>query len=64
MRIWEHLFAEDPLNRTSGEKLRNDILKWGGGRDPWKLIANALDKPELSKGDLEAMQFIGRVHNF
>ncbi|VUG16985.1 OCT1 [Brettanomyces bruxellensis] len=64
LRIWEHLFAEDPLNRKSGEKLRNDILKWGGGRDPWKLIANVLDKPELSKGDLEAMQFIGRVHNF
>ncbi len=63
LRIWEHLFAGDPLTREGGEKFRNDVLKWGGGRDPWKLMADVLDKPELAKGDLNAMQFIGSVHN-
>lgn len=58
-KIWQHLFANDPFCRRSGEKFKNSVLKWGGSRDPWECIADALDKSELSKGDKNAMQFIG-----
>ncbi|AOA62462.1 Mitochondrial intermediate peptidase [Komagataella phaffii CBS 7435] len=59
-KIWEHLFAKDPLSRENGEKFRNKVLKWGGSRDPWELVADVLDEPELKKGDIKAMEFIGR----
>ncbi|GME71870.1 unnamed protein product [Ambrosiozyma monospora] len=59
--IWEHLFKKNPLDRASGEKFKNHVLKWGGSKDPWELIANALDKPELKGGDAKAMEFIGDV---
>lgn len=61
-KIWDHLFAKDPMNRVSGEKLKNELLKWGGCKDPWNMVAQILDKPELAKGDLKAMQYIGQVN--
>lgn len=58
-KIWLHLFAEDPYCRASGQKFKESVLKWGGSRDPWECIADALDNKELSKGDEKAMEFIG-----
>lgn len=59
-KIWHGLFAEDPWSRKAGEKYKNSILKWGGTRDPWVCLADALNNPELSKGDSHAMEIIGR----
>lgn len=59
-KIWSHLFAKDPLDRKSGEKFKNEVLKWGGCKDPWQMVADVLDRPELAKGDLEAMKYIGK----
>ncbi|KAK6464893.1 hypothetical protein DFJ63DRAFT_312178 [Scheffersomyces coipomensis] len=58
-KIWKGLFAKDPWNKNAGEKYKNSILKWGGTRDPWVCLADALDDEELSKGDSKAMEIIG-----
>lgn len=58
--IWNGLFKQDPWSREAGEKYKNSILKWGGTRDPWVCLADALSDPRLSKGDSKAMEIIGQ----
>ena len=58
-RVWNGLFKEDPWSRAAGEKYKNNILKWGGTRDPWLCLADALNDQQLSKGDANAMAIIG-----
>lgn len=60
-KIWNGLFEEDPWSRAAGEKYKESILKWGGARDPWRCLADALDDEELAKGDARAMQIIGHL---
>ncbi|KAI0785474.1 mitochondrial intermediate peptidase [Irpex lacteus] len=59
-RVWRKLFAHDPLNRETGEKYKNEILRYGGGRDPWKMVSKLLDAPEMEGGDAKAMAEVGR----
>lgn len=59
-KIWNGLFKQDPWSREAGEKYKNSILKWGGTRDPWICLADALSDPRLSKGDSKAMEVIGQ----
>ncbi len=61
-KIWAHLFESDPLSREAGEKFRQTVLKWGGSKDPWKILSEALDDPRLESGDKEAMKIIGEVN--
>lgn len=60
-KLWKGLFQPDPWSRSAGEKYRNSILKWGGTKDPWQCLSEALDMPELSKGDSKAMSIIGNA---
>jgi intermediate peptidase len=60
-KVWEHLFEKNPLNRMSGEKLKQSVLKWGGSRDPWLCVADALDQPSIGRGDDQAMALIGEA---
>ncbi|AET40495.1 metalloendopeptidase Ecym_6099 [Eremothecium cymbalariae DBVPG len=62
-KVWNHLFQHDPFSRAGGEKFKNSVLKWGGSRDPWRCIADALDEPRLINGDNWAMRYIGEVKN-
>ncbi|SCV01609.1 LAME_0G17326g1_1 [Lachancea meyersii CBS 8951] len=62
-KIWSHLFARDPFSRENGDKFKNSVLKWGGSRDPWECIADALDNNELRNGDEKAMRFIGHTED-
>ncbi len=50
------MFSTNPLKRELGEKFKGDVLRYGGGKDPWKMVANILSKPELESGDAEAMR--------
>ncbi|KIY51293.1 mitochondrial intermediate peptidase [Fistulina hepatica ATCC 64428] len=59
-RVWKHVFAEAPLSREQGEKFKNEVLRYGGGKDPWKMVASVLDSPDLEPGDTEAMAKVGR----
>ncbi len=44
--IWHRLFSADPLNRASGQKLREKFLKFGGSRPARAVLADLLDLPE------------------
>ncbi|KAJ2723309.1 Mitochondrial intermediate peptidase [Coemansia sp. Benny D115] len=70
-RIWERVFRGDhpngrpnkaadgevlnPLNREAGERFKNEVLRWGGGRDPWISLARVLDNGNMSAKDIEAI---------
>ncbi|PWN48305.1 zincin [Violaceomyces palustris] len=58
-KVWSSLFAKDPLSRESGEKFK-DLLRHGGGRDPWLLLAELLGDERLASGGREAMSEVGR----
>ena len=59
-RVWRKVFANDPLNRETGEKFKQEVLRYGGGKDPWKMVSALLDAPELETGDAEAMREVGQ----
>lgn len=60
-KVWNDLFKDDPWSREAGEKYKTSILRWGGTRDPWKCLADALNDERLSKGDETAMGVIGQL---
>ncbi|KAL6310182.1 mitochondrial intermediate peptidase [Sparassis latifolia] len=59
-RVWRKLFAHDPLNRETGEKYKREVLRYGGGKDPWTMVGALLSAPELESGDAQAMAEVGR----
>ena len=59
-RVWRKLFARDPLNRSTGDKYKNEVLRHGGGKDPWEMVGSLLESPQLKRGDAEAMAEVGR----
>lgn len=60
LKVWDTVFAGKPLTREGGEKFKNEVLKWGGGKDPWEMVASVLGEDELAKGDTKAMETVGR----
>lgn len=56
--------AVDP---AAGSQYREEILRWGGGRDGWKCVAGALGDQDgvLADGGKGAMEMVGRwgVHD-
>lgn len=59
-RVWRKLFSANPLSRLVGEKYKQEVLVYGGGMDPWKMVGALLDSPELESGDADAMAEVGR----
>jgi mitochondrial intermediate peptidase len=59
-RVWGQLFAHDPLNRETGEKYKNEVLRHGGGKDPWQMLSKLLNASKLENGDADAMAEVGR----
>ena len=59
-RVWRELFAHDPLNRETGERYKKEVLRHGGGEDPWTMLGSLLGAPELAGGDERAMREVGR----
>ncbi|TBU34738.1 mitochondrial intermediate peptidase [Dichomitus squalens] len=59
-RVWRRLFSADPLNRQTGETYKREVLRHGGGKDPWHMVGSLLNSPELGEGDAEAMAEVGR----
>jgi intermediate peptidase len=59
-RVWRKVFVGNPLNRETGEKFRREVLRYGGGKDPWAMVSALLDAPDLEVGDAEAMQEVGK----
>ncbi|KAI9670328.1 MAG: Mitochondrial intermediate peptidase [Alyxoria varia] len=51
------------LDRESGQRYRDEVLRWGGARDPWRCVAGVLGgsyKERLAEGGDEAMREVGR----
>ncbi len=58
-RVWKKVFYDAPLSRATGEKYKHELLRFGGGKDPWKMVSAVLNSPQLEAGDSEAMRRVG-----
>ncbi|RDL34773.1 Mitochondrial intermediate peptidase-like protein [Venustampulla echinocandica] len=50
-RVWQKVFDSGnnngSISRSSGERLKTDVLRWGGGRDAWHCLAATLEDERL-----------------
>ncbi|KAM4054824.1 peptidase family M3 domain-containing protein [Hirsutella rhossiliensis] len=63
-RVWRVVFRAGgsggaALSRDAGERLKQNLLKWGGGRDPWRCLADTLADDRLAPGDDQSMALVG-----
>lgn len=59
-RVWARVFRESPLDRERGERFKNEVLRYGGGKNPWHMASALLNEPILMEGGPEAMNEVGR----
>ncbi|KAK6354911.1 Mitochondrial intermediate peptidase [Orbilia brochopaga] len=59
-RVWREVFAADPLSREAGERYRDKVLQWGGGRDPWKCLGLLLGREDFETQVTGRMEEVGR----
>jgi len=59
-RVWRQVFSQNPLSRGMGEKYKQEILRYGGGKDPWVMVSSLLSAAELESGNAQAMTEVGR----
>ncbi|KAF2144438.1 uncharacterized protein K452DRAFT_284759 [Aplosporella prunicola CBS 121167] len=61
-KVWAQVFGagKASVDRAAGARYRDEVLRWGGGRDGWRCVAGVLGRPELSEGGTEAMKEVGR----
>ncbi len=64
-KVWSTLFNHTPegsLSREGGEVLKEKVLKWGGGKDPWEMVGSVVGGKEgeaVAEGDERAMGLVG-----
>lgn len=68
-KIWEDVFqaGKAAVDREAGERYKNEVLRWGGGRNGWDCVAGVLGSANaanangrLAEGGDEAMREVGR----
>ena len=65
VKVFATLFNHTPtgtLSRENGEIFREKVLKWGGGKDPWEMLASVVGGEEgetVARGDEKAMEVVG-----
>jgi intermediate peptidase len=61
--VWKVVFSSGSkgaaLDRANGEQLKENLLKWGGSRDPWRCLAGTLRDERVADGDEKAMALVG-----
>ncbi|KAF4533951.1 Peptidase M3A/M3B [Lasiodiplodia theobromae] len=66
-KLWKDVFqeGEKSIDREAGARYREEVLRWGGGRDGWRCVAGVLGREELAEGGAEAMKEVGKwgVHD-
>ncbi|KAH6897115.1 hypothetical protein B0T10DRAFT_476009 [Thelonectria olida] len=62
-RVWRVVFKAGEggaaISRENGERVKENLLKWGGGRDPWTCLADTLQDDRLAPGDEKSMALVG-----
>ena len=62
-RVWQVVFdaghGGGSVDRENGEMMKERLLKWGGGRDPWRCVAEVLDDGRVENGGEKAMGVVG-----
>lgn len=68
-KIWQDVFQSGraSVDRAAGERYKNEVLRWGGGRTGWECVAGVLGEQNQSnsngrliEGGDEAMREVGR----
>lgn len=68
-KIWQDVFhsGKAAVDRNAGERYKNEVLRWGGGRTGWQCVAGVLGEQNpsnangrLVEGGDEAMREVGR----
>ncbi|KAI9823571.1 MAG: Mitochondrial intermediate peptidase [Thelocarpon impressellum] len=64
-KVWTDVFGGGgtgggALSSAAGARFREEVLRWGGGRDGWSCVAGVLDRPDLAEGGPRAMAEVGR----
>ena len=69
-KIWRDVFQRQKngaIDPEAGQLFREEVLRWGGGRDGWRCVAGALRDREgvLAEGGKGSMEMVGRwgVHS-
>ncbi|CAG8830231.1 30513_t:CDS:2, partial [Gigaspora margarita] len=58
-KLWKQVFEKDPLSREAGQRFREEVLKWGGSRDPWLCVGKALQDEKITVGDSVSVSLVG-----
>lgn len=62
-RVWKEVFSSGrdgaAISRENGEQLKENLLKWGGSREPWRCLADTLRDDRVADGDEKAMALVG-----
>ncbi|TVY57894.1 Mitochondrial intermediate peptidase [Lachnellula cervina] len=66
-RVWQVVFLAGrqggSISRDRGERLKENLLKWGGARDPWLCLSTLLEDERLltgSDGTKNGMKLVGQ----
>ena len=65
-QVWRAVFKDGAdntaIDRNAGERLKNEVLKWGGGRDPWTCLEGLMGEGKgiLAEGGELAMLEVGK----
>lgn len=68
-KIWKEVFRagkdEGGVDREAGERYKQELLQWGGGRSGWACISGVLGEERLKDGGKAAMEEVGKwgVHD-
>ncbi|KAK6382773.1 Mitochondrial intermediate peptidase [Exophiala oligosperma] len=65
-QVWRVVFRDGAdggaVDRSAGEHFKQEVLRWGGGRDPWLCLEGLMGEGRgvLAEGKEEAMLEVGR----
>ena len=64
-KIWSDVFQRSQMGAVdpdAGSRFREQVLRWGGGRDGWRCVGGVLQDGDgaLSEGGKGAMEMVGR----
>lgn len=65
-QVWRAVFRDGEnggaVDREAGERFKQEVLRWGGGRDPWICLEGLMGegKGVLAEGGSEAMNLVGQ----